>query len=254
MIVNGITIPDEAHHFASQIRANPEYQGAGTYRFSKLIRAMGECTDQHRIAIDVGAHFGMWSRVLSYHFKHVVAFEPFGEFIPYLQTNTKQELNVEVRQKALGYRNGYLFMTQAQDGEGTASIDAKGLSRVHVNRLDDEAIYEIDFIKISCEGAEQYVLEGGEHVLRRDKPVVLIEQKRKRLGRYGFQENAGVKLLERCGATVLWTEQGDWCLSWKASPLQHSIPEQNTLTDISHSSKLRESRSKSRTRALVTSS
>lgn len=252
MIVNGITIPDEAHHFAAQIRANPEYRGAGTYRFSKLIRALGECSDQHRTAVDVGAHLGIWSRVLTYHFSRVVAFEPFPEFIPYLRKNAPS--SVDIRNKALGFRSGYLFMTSAPDGEGTASIDAKGKVQVPVGRLDLEALYEIDFIKISCEGAEQHVLTGAEHTLRRDKPVVLIEQKRKRLARYGFEENSGVKLLEQWGATVLWTEQGDWCLSWKASRLQPSIPERNTLTNISHSSKLRASRSRSRTRAPAMSS
>jgi hypothetical protein len=57
---------------------------------------------------------------------------------------------------------------------------------------------------------------GGEQTIRRDKPVVILEQKRKRMRRYGFKPEAGVDLLRSWGAEVAWEEHGDWCLQWPA--------------------------------------
>ena len=46
---------------------------------------------------------------------------------------------------------------------------------VELARLDDEPLQDVGFIKIDVEGHEGSVVRGGERLIRRDRPVILIE-------------------------------------------------------------------------------
>ncbi|RWD13572.1 MAG: FkbM family methyltransferase, partial [Mesorhizobium sp.] len=43
--------------------------------------------------------------------------------------------------------------------------------------LDSFGLAGIDFLKIDVEGFEKPILEGGEQTIRRERPVIIIEQK-----------------------------------------------------------------------------
>ena len=57
---------------------------------------------------------------------------------------------------------------------------------------------------------------GAERTVRRDRPTVVIEQK-KRAGRYGVEQLAGVALLKSWGAKLMWQMAGDYCLAWEGA-------------------------------------
>lgn len=213
MIVSGIHIPDGDTHFAGQIAKNPPYRGKGTHRWAKLEKALAMCTRREH-AVDVGAHVGLWTRVLSYEFRKVTAFEPVQAHLDCLRLNLRARRNVDVYPEALGERPGPVRMTLAADGAGTASLADDGEIEASMLALDIVLIDPIDFLKLSCEGAEYHVLIGGQVTIQRDKPVIVIEQKRKRLGRQGLPPEAGVDLLKSWGAQVAWVDHGDWCMTW----------------------------------------
>lgn len=214
MIVAGIHLPEGDTHFAEQIASNPPYRSKGTYQLAKLKAALEVCGERRGHAVDVGAHVGLWSRVLSYEFRRVTAFEPVPEYAALFGRNLARRPNVMLHLMALGAESGEVKFTLQPTGIGTASIDPAGTITASVMRLDDLDLEGVDFIKVDCEGTETAVIIGGEQTIRRDKPVVILEQKRKRMGHYGFKENAGVDLLKSWGAEVACEDHGDWCLKF----------------------------------------
>lgn len=214
MIVSGIHLPEGDTHFAEQIAANPLYRGKGTYQWAKLERALQECGVRRGHAVDVGAHVGLWSRVLSYEFKKVTAFEPIEEYAACFRRNLNFR-SVKLHKIALGDHADEVQFDVSPDGVGTASIAAHGTRQVPLRRLDDIAdLPPIDFLKVDCEGAELLVIRGGEQTIRRDKPVVFCEQKKKRADTHGLPRMGAVDLLQSWGAELRWEMKGDFCLAW----------------------------------------
>ncbi len=214
MIVRGIHLPEGDQHFAEQLDSNPLYRGKGTYQYAKLQAALTAC-ERRGHAVDVGAHVGLWSRVLSYEFKKVTAFEPMAEYVECFRKNLNLRRSVvSLHQVALGNRAGQTRFRISADGDGTASMDPAGGREVEIKRLDDMGLAAIDFLKVDCEGVEALVIAGGEQTIRRDKPVVLVEQKPKRADFHGLKRMAAVDLLLSWGAEHLWEMKGDHLLKW----------------------------------------
>lgn len=164
-------------------------------------------------AVDVGAQVGLWTRVLALEFQCVTAFEPVPEFAACLTINCAAAGNVRIHDFALGPEDVCCLM-EKDEGIATAHVGDAGVA-VHMHTLDDLVMRPIDFLKIDAEGYETAILQGAEQTIRRDSPVIILEQKRKRLARYGFKPEAGVDLLRSWGAEVAWEDHGDWCLVWK---------------------------------------
>jgi hypothetical protein len=53
---------------------------------------------------------------------------------------------------------------------------------VPVERLDDQGLSGVSFLKIDVEGHELPVLRGGDELLARDRPVLLVEIEQRHLG------------------------------------------------------------------------
>lgn len=211
--VRGVRVPDQ--HFAKQVRKGPLYEGHGTYRWPRLAAALEHCElARRRHAVDVGAHVGLWSWPLSFEFASVTAFEPIEQFAKLFEWNLSKRSNVKLRRRALAERHGESGFVL----NGTARLQPGDIpswaGKVRIERLDDMSLDEVDFLKISCEGGEHLVLLGGEKTIRRDKPVIAIEQKPKRMADYGLDRDAGIKLLMRWGAVPVWDDKGDWVLKW----------------------------------------
>lgn len=218
ILVRGVYVPDV--HFEEHVRNhNPLYRRKGTYRWEKLRRALETCGAARRgHAIDVGAHCGLWTRVLSHEFKFVTAFEPMDDYREMIALNCRGRTNVRIEPVGLGRAQHLARFTRAGPGEGTSHVSAStGDRSAEIWRLDSfEDILPVSFLKISCEGAEHNVLLGAHRILFRDKPVILIEQRRKRMGRYGFEPQASVSMLKDWGWQVAWEQESDWCLIPKA--------------------------------------
>lgn len=217
-VVRGIHLPTDDAHFAGHLEKGPLFEGKGTYQYAKIEKALG-CVKSHRIALDIGAHVGLWSRVLAAHFLSVIAFEPVPSHLECFRLNAMAVPNIMLLECALGREQGLITVAPITGNSGNAHVTT-GLAAgtpVDVRTLDSFAFDFVDFIKIDVEGFELPVIEGGEGTIRRDKPAMVVEQKPGNAERYGYRQTQAVELLQAWGAKVLWIKSGDYCLGWDRS-------------------------------------
>jgi FkbM family methyltransferase len=140
-------------------------------------------------ALDIGANHGVYSYFMVRHFDHVVAFEPQPACVDTLRSWAKGR--VDIRQVALSDHQGDgRLAVPVKSGvalTGYARLDAAvdgeiSCLQVAVERLDDQGLENVRFIKIDVEGHELPVLRGGATLLDRDRPVVLVEIEQRHLG------------------------------------------------------------------------
>lgn len=157
-------------------------------------------------AIDVGANFGLWT----YHLSraagpsgHVLALEP----VPYALSSLRRVArllrlgNVEILARGLSDTPGrvtFVLPLQASGAinaglahqAGRGGVDtASGHVEVECElvRLDDIVVPgDVSFVKCDIEGAELAALRGGEELLRRHAPTLLLEVDPALLARYGL--------------------------------------------------------------------
>jgi FkbM family methyltransferase len=222
---NGVYVPNK--YFADQISRNPLYKGLGTYRWSQLARVLDTVSELDRceglygrVALDVGAHCGLLSRVLADYFYLVQAFEPVPDFHEMFRKNCKGLSNVDIFGYALSDENQTVRLLISEDEKGTARVERGALSHdqdriVALGQVYDtikENQAEVDLVKLSCEGFEVAALKGMMRTVTRSKPVILIEQKPKRMARHGYSPLAGVELLKEWGYRVEWEMDDDYCM------------------------------------------
>ena len=147
------------------------------------------------LALDVGANVGFFTLLLSRRAGptgRVLAFEPDLANLSMLRRNVaiNQCGNVEVCALALGNENGFAsfmrdektglegHLVAGQHGWQDASSPAGPIVETRVSTIDAELAGRdrpVAFIKLDVEGSEAAVLRGGEHTIRRDRPVILAE-------------------------------------------------------------------------------
>ncbi len=212
-IVNGIFLPDRDRHFAQQILNSPIVDGRGTYQLEKIKAGIAQCKS-FNTAIDVGANVGLWTRILSSYFRHIDAVEPIPENINCMMYNLSDCFNVEIHTLAVSRETGYLPMTYMEDA-ATASVSKFSEAHLHVacKPLDDFGFTNVSFIKIDVEGYENNVVLSGEKMIRRDRPTIVVEQKKRTL-KYDDMKFRAVQTLVSWGMKIAWEMSGDYCLIW----------------------------------------
>jgi FkbM family methyltransferase len=206
-------LPDSDTHFIRHLESGPHVNGKSTYQLSKIQKAL-ELTPKHRVALDIGAHVGLWTMVLADYFDRVIAFEPVPEHIECWRLNLADHPNVYLHELALGAEPGEILMNPAGENTGNAHVAKNGSIRVPVICLDDLSFERIDLIKIDVEGFERFVIQGGEKTIRRHKPTMVIEQKPGNGERYGLERTEAVDLVLSWGAEIVATKSGDYFLQW----------------------------------------
>lgn len=147
--------------------------------------------------IDVGANIGEISMIAAKrvgHTGHVIAFEPIDAIADELEANVKRNRIQQIAVVRVGLSDVPADNVPIFDscGQGTASDEHHGLGslfgaatgqpplqRIPVTTLDawlaKHPMERIDLIKIDIEGAELPCLMGAEQILRRFKPVLIVE-------------------------------------------------------------------------------
>jgi FkbM family methyltransferase len=206
--VNGIWLPDHEQHLELYAR-NGEY-GRWTYQGHKLLAAL-DWVKGLNLAIDVGGHCGLWSKELVKIFDQVVAFEPVAEHRACFEKNVQG--NYVLHPVALGNEQGKVAIHTSNGSSGDSWVEGDGDIPV---ALLDSYNFNPDFIKLDCEGYEYFALKGGEEMLKRCKPCVIVEQKPGRAKKFGLKETQAVTYLESLGAKRRKEISGDYILSWDA--------------------------------------
>jgi FkbM family methyltransferase len=197
-------------HFQQWMERRGEYvDGLPTYQYHKY-RAAREWVTRFGVAIDVGAHVGLWTRVMAKDFDHVLAFEPIPEHIECFRLNVTSP-NVTLYDVAIGDRNQRVRFTRERENSGHTRV--AGAGDIPMSRLDDLDVPNVDFMKIDTEGYEIFVLRGAIETIRRCRPTIIVEQKADMAEDYGETRRAAVQLLVNEGYHLRKEISGDYILS-----------------------------------------
>lgn len=209
--------PDNEHHLIEwmaspkgflKVNDRPSYQGKKQLRCMDFVPM-----DRRRTAIDVGGHIGLWSFNLAHWFAKVEAFEPVAAHRECFQKNVLDIVNnVALHPYALGDHEGMVSIHTSSTSSGDSWVKGKGT--IPMKTIDSFDFTDVDFIKIDCEGYEEFVLRGGSQMLERYGPVVCVEQKRDMATtRFGLQPLGAVKYLIGLGYKVQAEISGDYVLT-----------------------------------------
>ena len=158
----------------------------------------------HWNCVDVGAHIGVFTALMSRLGASVTAFEPHPKNRGHLLRTIRENglSNVTVKKQCVAHESGLLrFSWNADNDGGHAIYDVRALptnvkSRLNPKsqvvesvRLDDVLDGPIHCIKLDVEGAEFHALQGAERILREYHPMVVAEVNAPGLRLMGTCEN-----------------------------------------------------------------
>src|SRR5688572_10963581 len=160
----GLWLPDHETHLQGEIAKGPQIDGKGTYQYAKIQMALAH-VKEFRVALDIGAHVGLWSRVLAKLFERVEAFEPMPAHRDCFICNIIAE-NVVLHGCALGAHDGEIQMVTYAGNSGHSHVAETGETAVSMLTLDSFGFETVDFVKIDTEGYERQVILGAVDTLK----------------------------------------------------------------------------------------
>lgn len=207
--------PDnETHLIDWMVEHKQNINGRLGYQYSKY-KACKRLLKNNRVAIDVGAHVGLWSWFMARDFKDVACFEPMESHRECWHKNMAEWRNAELFENALGSKIGKVAMMTDIFSTGNTRVDLDAsVKNVDLYPLDHFNFQDVDFLKVDCEGYEMEVLRGAKETLLRCKPVICVEQKGDMHKRYGAKEQGAVDYLQNLGAVHKTTMSGDYIFTW----------------------------------------
>jgi FkbM family methyltransferase len=137
------------------------------------------------VFVDVGANIGQHALFAAAQLKgagKVYAFEPlprlYQQFARSIELNGFQ--NIEAFNFACGAADAEKILYSNRDNAGQSSLvneaSAEAATKVTIKKLDDVLkLPRLDCIKIDVEGFEYEVLLGSQELIRRTKPVIILE-------------------------------------------------------------------------------
>jgi FkbM family methyltransferase len=211
--------PDHERHLLEWLtnpKARVTINGRVAYQGKKQLAALDVVpAAQRTTAIDVGGHCGTWSFNLAHWFQKVEAFEPVPEhrecFLANL-TNVPVAPKVTLHPFALGANAGRVAIVTEKGSSGNSMV--KGAGQVEMRILDSFDFQNVGFIKVDVEGFEENVLRGGEQMLRKWKPVAIIEQKREMSLRFDLKPLGAVSFLKSLGYETVREISGDYIMRY----------------------------------------
>lgn len=221
--ISGFCLPDRETRVEEVLKDSIRLNRPA-YQHHKFEAAVALCK-QRRLALDIGAHIGMWTlQMAAAGFEHVAAFDPDPEktlcfeanlarWLPQGSTTAITHFDFGLSDKAgrisLIHKAGTSLKTHVRlDAQGELRVET--LDEVAVSQLPD---LPIDFIKIDVEGFEDFVVQGGQQTIRRYMPVIVVEQKKEvATKRYGISDRAAVTRLQLWGYDIAAEFNGDYVM------------------------------------------
>jgi FkbM family methyltransferase len=190
--------------------------GVARYQWRARDAAIEAC-GQRRVCIDIGANVGLWSCDLVNAFDHVIAFEPVAEFIECFKKNVSKT-NYTIHQMALGQTESFIEMNIVQGNTGHTHVDQTSIGKgtIPLKTLDSFNFDNIDMIKIDVEGFEEEILAGAMDTIKRNKPILVVEQQKHEY-QNDMNETPAIKILENWGYQVVEQFNKDWILKYKGA-------------------------------------
>lgn len=207
--------PDGELHLPDWMRrTDKRVNGRLAYQYTKYEMALGY-TKNFRVAVDVGAHVGLWSWYMARDFKDVAAFEPMQEHRACWIKNMEDKKNAELYPSALSDKlHKVKVETRTAGSSGDTGVIPNEVGEIDACPLDHFNLQDVDFIKIDCEGYELPVLKGAVNTIEKFRPCIVVEQKGDMAQKYGFEKLGAVKFLTDMGYKLRGEISGDYILSW----------------------------------------
>lgn len=203
--------PDHEVHMLEWVR-NPRNQlplnDRMTYQGRKQVATLSHCKNSG-VAVDIGAHIGLWSYNLAHRFDHVHAFEPVAIHRRCFTENVTLP-NVTLHDCALGAIEQTVSIVTTPGSSGDSQV--RPGTDVQMKRLDSFNLENVDLIKMDTEGFEENVCRGGVDTIVRWKPVIIVEQKRTMAERFGLKPQGAVAFLNGLGYKVVEEISGDYIM------------------------------------------
>lgn len=226
--VDGWWWPDGEQHMLEWIadpknrlilNGRPAYQGKKIQRTLEL--AYNHGIGRRRVAVDVGAHIGLWTWNLQRHFQAVHAFEPVEEHRACFHRNITEAAGANVTDSlgmvamhacALGEREDMVAIRVNPTSSGDSWVKGKGT--VPMRTLDSLHLADVDLIKIDCEGYEEFVIYGAVDTIIRCRPLIVVEQKRDMAVKFGLKPQGAIAYLKGMGYEQVDEMAGDYFMAW----------------------------------------
>jgi len=136
--------------------------------------AVREYIKEGDVVIDIGANWGIYTRLFKKWGAFVIAVEPIQKFIDILKS-----INVKIVPCALGSEEKNIHLTHWRDTSGCYRISDEGeYQSVMIKGSVIFANLKMDFIKIDVEGfnhEELDIIEDIAELILKHKPKILIE-------------------------------------------------------------------------------
>lgn len=207
--VHDIALPDSEQHFVGTLSRLRE--AGESFEYPALRKALTFLPyEKRRIALDIGAHVGLWSRWLVKEFDFVHAFEPVNEYADIFDHNVTG--NVKLHRIALGEQYGEVGLKEYPGDTGRSHISGHG--DVMMLALDSYGFVSVDLVKIDVEGYELQVLKGAERTLIDNKPLVVVEQRGCDEVNFGRKRDEALEYLKGLGMVERGREHYDYIMGW----------------------------------------
>lgn len=140
-------------------------------------------------ALDIGANYGVYTKLMAPKFSHVYAIEPHPDNVIILNRRLMDYVNTTIIDKAISDNNGYtkLYVCSTNPGGHTISDRITAISRwghsedyyLEIPSITIDTLTEthnnVGFIKCDIEGAENFVFKGAVNTLQNIRPTILLE-------------------------------------------------------------------------------
>ncbi|MGO1079955.1 FkbM family methyltransferase [Inquilinus sp. CA228] len=204
--VGGWWLPAAERHLVPFLQRDRGYQ-------AKHRAAALKHVQRWRVAVDIGAHVGLWAKDLAERFREVWAFEPIEAHRDCFRRNVTAE-NVVLKPVALGEACGRVAMNWDGANTGHTRVDEGTAGDVVLVMLDDYELKACDFIKVDAEGYEAKILRGARETILRHRPIINVEQKRWVYP--GEHQYSAVEYLVSLGMVQLDRVSDDIVMGWPA--------------------------------------
>ena len=190
--------------------ANGLHQGFCEPEETKLVKRL---IKKDWYCLDIGANIGYYTMLFASLCKTVIAFEPEPSNFELLKKNVESN----------NIKNVILFSDAVSNFSGMTKLylcdlDVNGSNGMHrtyrskfcnksidifSDKLDDMRFIDgVDFIKMDIEGAEYGALKGMVELLKRDKPLIIMEFHPLSIIEYGVDPRKVYDFIKKLGYTI----------------------------------------------------
>lgn len=171
--------------------------------------------DHKRTGLDIGAHYGSWSRYMARQFERVISFEPVRATYECCVRNVADFENVSLTNRAVGDRAGMVSVAPGKMYEHPGMETIVGFDGdIEMIRIDDLGLDDVDLMKIDVEGFELHVLQGAAETLVRCKPVIIFEENIRGALEHDVRNGECAAMLDQLGAVLVAVQNKDFIFAW----------------------------------------